>query len=110
MTLWKIEYWKNADSGNSPIEKWLYKLTEEQAKKIFIEISQLSKFGNKLGLPQSRALGKGLFELREMVYGYRIYYGFHGKQIVILLTIGDKTSQEHDIKIARHRLMQVKKG
>src|SRR3990167_2351920 len=90
MALCKIEYWKNSESGNSPIQKWLYKLTEEQTKKIFIEISQLCKLGNKLGLPQSRALGKGLFELREMEYGYRIYYGFHGKQVVILLTIGDK--------------------
>ena len=61
-------------------------------------------------MPDSKALGKGLFELREMQYGYRIYYGFHGKCIVIIVAAGDKTSQDHDIKIARQRLSQVKKG
>ncbi len=77
---------------------------------VFIQISQLEKVGNKLGLPHSKALGKGLFELREMQYGYRIYYGFHGKCVIIVLGAGDKTSQDRDIKIARDRLFQIKKG
>ena len=110
MALWKIEYWNNESTGKSPIQKWLSKLTTEQLDAVFVEISQLENRGNELELPQSKALGKGLFELREMEYGYRIYYGFNGKHIIIVLAAGDKTSQDRDIKIARDRLSQIKKG
>ena len=64
--------------------------------------------GNVLRLPHSRALGQGLFELRESRYGLRIYYGFHGKHIIIVLAAGDKRTQEKDIKIARNRLSKTK--
>lgn len=62
-----------------------------------------------LKLPHSKALGKGLFELRERKYGYRVYYGFLKKYIIILLAAGDKNSQEKDILIARGRLAEYKK-
>ncbi len=64
----------------------------------------LEEIGNELRLPHSKALGDGLFELPERRHGYRIYYGFNGKSLIILLAAGDKTSQERDIKIARERL------
>ena len=44
-----------------------------------------------------------------MKYGYRIYYGFHGKLIIVVVAAGDKTSQDRDIKVARQRLLQIKK-
>ncbi|MBP6870248.1 hypothetical protein KBC04_05170 [Candidatus Babeliales bacterium] len=50
-----------------------------------------------------------MFELRERHYGSRIYYGFCGNRLIILVAAGDKTSQEKDIKIARQRLLKVKK-
>ena len=34
MALWKIEYWNNDVTGNSPIKKWLDKLTEEQGRAV----------------------------------------------------------------------------
>lgn len=58
-------------------------------------------------LPHSKSLDSGLFELRERRYGYRIYYGFHENRLIILLTAGNKASQERDIKIARERLSSI---
>jgi putative addiction module killer protein len=66
--------------------------------------------GNELPLSLSKALGKGLFELKERNYGYRIYYGFYKKCIIIVVAAGDKTSQDRDIKVARERLSKIKKG
>ncbi len=77
MKRWTIQYWVN-DSGNSPIAKWLYKLTTKQFEVISQELRVLEMLGNELKLPHSRALGKGLFELRERQFGYRIYYCFKG--------------------------------
>lgn len=100
---WKIEYW-DAGKTKNPIEKWLDKLTKEQLRSVSKEISLLEASGNELQLPHSKALGKGLFELRERRHGYRIYYSFQGEFIILLLAAGDKKSQKRDIKIARERL------
>ena len=110
MALWKIEYWSNDITGNSPIQKWLDKLTEEQGRAVSKQLFYLKEYGNELELPHSKALGKGLFELRDKEYGYRVYYAFHGKYIIILLAAGDKNSQDRDIKTARDRLVKIKKG
>ncbi len=107
MKQWKIEYW-DAGRGKNPIEKWLDKLTKEQLKSVVKEITLLEESGNELKLPHSRALGKGLFELRDRRYGYRIYYGFMSQEIVILLNAGDKKSQKKDMIIARERLSELK--
>jgi putative addiction module killer protein len=104
---WTIQYWVN-ESGNSPIAKWLYKLTVEQFEAVSQELRILEKLGNEAKLPHSRALGKGLFELRERQFGYRIYYYFKENQLIILLAAGDKKSQEKDIKTAYKRLSENK--
>lgn len=69
----------------------------------------LQLLGNELRMPHSKALSDGLFELRERRYGFRIYYSFHGKQIVIVLAAGDKSSQDKDIRKARKRLEELAK-
>ena len=107
MKRWQIEYW-DPKRGKNSIEKWLDKPTREQFKSVSKEISLLEDAGNELKLPHSKALGKGLFELRERRYGYRVYYGFQGEYIIILLAAGDKKSQERDIVIARERLSELR--
>jgi hypothetical protein len=64
MKQWKIKYWAPRKS-KGPIEKWFDKLTKEQFKSLAKEIMMLEQVGNELKLPHSKALGKGLFELRE---------------------------------------------
>lgn len=106
MSKWQIEYWDNTKDKSS-IEKWLDELTQDQLKSVTKELIMLEEVGNELRLPHSKSLGNGLFELRERRYGYRIYYGFCGKQLIILFAAGNKTSQERDMKIARARLSKL---
>jgi putative addiction module killer protein len=39
--------------------------------------------------------------------GYRVYYKFVGKHIVVLLAGGDKSSQKHDIRTALELARQL---
>ncbi len=106
MDVWKLGYWSESGS-QSPIEKWLNKLNSKHLERVLAKIGALRKYGYQLKLPHSKALGEGLFELREMEFGYRIYYCFNGYRVVVLLAAGDKTSQDKDIKIARKRLLSL---
>ena len=106
MGKWIIRYWAN-ESGRSPIEKWVQKLTEEQAISVTKELRMLEELGNELQLPHSRSLGKSLFELRERRLGYRLYYCFKEDKLIILLVAGDKKSQDKDIKIAYKRMEEL---
>ena len=95
--MWVLEYFPD-------VERWFDKLTEEQAKSVSKELLMLRQSGNELQLPHSKALGKRLFELRERRYGYRVYYTFSSREIIILLTAGNKATQKNDIQKARQRL------
>ena len=67
--------------------------------RIDIRIRRLS-----LGNPGDvRPVGEGVSELR-IHYGpvYRIYLTMQGEAIVILLAGGDKSSQDQDIRLAKH--------
>ncbi|MGD0349747.1 MAG: type II toxin-antitoxin system RelE/ParE family toxin [Verrucomicrobiota bacterium] len=56
-----------------------------------------------------KSVGGGVFELRiAFGPGLRIYYGLHGKQIVVLLGGGDKNSQSRDIRRAQQLWQQYR--
>jgi len=57
-----------------------------------------------------KSLGAGLFELRLTTgAGYRVYYGYDGDEIVLLLSGGDKSTQSKDIDKARAFLSDYKR-
>ena len=50
-----------------------------------------------------KPVGEGVSEMRiDYGPGYRVYYKKHGREMVILLSGGDKQSQASDIKTALH--------
>ena len=73
----------------------------------------LERYGNKLEMPHSKALGGGLFELRIIgITHIRFVYAFHQNQIFILHIFQKKTAHisQHDIEYARAQLKALKRG
>ena len=85
--------------GKRPFIEWLRGLREERARqKIQVRVDRLS-----LGNPgQTNAVGDGVQELKiNYGPGFRVYFGYEGDTIVILLSGGDKSLQDEDIKKAK---------
>jgi probable addiction module killer protein len=79
--------------------EWFSRLRDRVAKaRIDIRIRRLS-----LGNPGDvKPVGSGISELRiDYGPGYRIYFTQRGPAIVILLSGGDKSTQEEDIRAAQ---------
>ena len=75
----------------------------------------LIEFGPDLKMPHSKAMGKGLFELRPRGregIGRACYCFATGQRVVILHAFIKKTrkTSERDLKIARERMKEVQNG
>ena len=79
--------------------KWFKKLRDNIAKYALGQRIERLKTGN---FGDSKSVGDGVFELRVYVgKGYRVYFKNDGKEVVILLVGGDKSTQDSDIKLAK---------
>lgn len=89
-----------ADDDVSPFRRWFDALDDQAAAWVTIAIDRLGE-GNT---SNAKAVGEGLSELRiNRGPGYRIYFGWDGKLLVILLGGGTKRRQQADIQTAlRH--------
>lgn len=97
--LWDVfEY--TAVSGKTPFSNWLSKLKDKKGKQIiFLRLRRLylGNFGD------CQPIDGGVFELRiHYGPGYRLYFGRHQNQIILILCGGDKASQRNDIARAEY--------
>lgn len=78
--------------------QWIDSLRDLQARaRVQVRIERLAA-GNPGDV---RAVGEGVSELRiDYGPGYRVYFTKRGREVVILLAGGDKTTQSADIKVA----------
>lgn len=78
--------------------QWIDSLRDLQARaRIQVRIERLAA-GNPGDV---KAVGDGVSELRvDYGPGYRVYFTKRGREVVILLAGGDKSTQSTDIKIA----------
>lgn len=80
-------------------EKWIGDLRDDRARaRIEVRIYRLS-----LGNPGDvKPVGEGVSEMRvDYGPGYRVYFAGRGKEVILLLCGGDKSSQEADIATAK---------
>ena len=87
------------EDGKRPFKQWLDSLRDKvTVARINARLAR-DEFGN---FGDAKPVGNGVMELR-LVFGsgYRIYCGLDGVNLVLLLTGGDKSSQDKDIETAQ---------
>ena len=85
-------------SGKCPIREWLDELDGAVTARIESRLKRVA-FGNSGDV---KSVGRGVSELRlTFGSGYRVYFGQHGDEIIVLLCGGDKGSQTDDIETAK---------
>ena len=84
--------------------KWERKLKDQKARALIA--ARLLRLANGLA-GDVASVGGGVSELRiHHGPGYRVYFQRRGAEIVVLLTGGDKGTQERDIATARQLAAQ----
>lgn len=103
---WNIEYY------NPKIEKMILELPDGLLARYLRLTDLMLEFGANLGLPHTRAMGKGLFELR--VKGKegvaRVFYCTKvGKRIIMLHVFVKKTQKtpKKELDLAKRRMKEV---
>jgi len=87
-------------AGKIPFREWIEAFADRTAQaKVRARVGRLATdhWGD------FKHTGVGVFELRiHWGPGYRVYFGLGGSQLVILLSGGDKSRQDHDILRAQN--------
>jgi putative addiction module killer protein len=92
--------------GTSPFRRWFDDLDAQAAAAVTVAIERLAE-GNTSNV---KSIGEGAAELRiNRGPGYRVYFGWDGKTLVILLGGGTKRRQQNDIEAALRRWRDYKK-
>jgi putative addiction module killer protein len=105
MSVMQLLYYIEA-TGRSPFGEWFDGLPQAAAAKIAVALKRMEQ-GN---LSSAKSVGEGVLEYRiNFGPGYRVYFGYDGKTIVILLAGGTKQRQQRDIEAAKTRWADYKK-
>ena len=79
---------------NEELEEFIRDLRKPEIAKVLRTIDLLEKFGNRLGMPHSKPLKDGIFELRMRgVQEIRILYTFQKQSAVLLVGFVKKTQK-----------------
>jgi putative addiction module killer protein len=85
-------------AGRIPFRDWLDGLDVTTRARVQARILRFET-GN---LGDHKEVGSGVWEARlDFGPGYRVYFGRRGRELVLLLTGGDKKSQRKDLRRAR---------
>ena len=95
------------ENGLVPFDEWFDSLRDLRMQAAVDARLTRVRAGN---FGDCKSVGGGVFELR-ISFGpeLRVYYGFHGRQVVVLLGGGDKRSQPRDIRRAQELWQQFTK-
>jgi len=91
--------------GRTPFLEWLDDLNDAAQARVATVLERLES-GN---LSSVKSVGAGVQELRiNFGPGYRLYFGWNGAQVIILLVGGDKRRQQTDIQRAKELWQEFK--
>jgi len=95
------------ENNKEPFNIWFNSLDKFFQKRVLSRLIRIQN-GN---LGDYKQLDIDLYELRlDFGGGYRIYYTLNNNELIILLTGGDKSSQNKDIQKAKEYLAVYKNG
>ena len=94
-------------NGLVPFDEWFDSL-RDQRMQVAVDARLARVRAGNFG--DCKSVGSGVLELRiAFGPGLRVYYGLQGRQIVVLLGGGDKSSQARDIRRAQELWQQFTK-
>jgi putative addiction module killer protein len=98
------------ETNKNPFAEWFKGLRDKKVKnKIIVRVRRVS-FGN-LGNWRRLENAQGVCEMREHSgAGYRIYFGFVGKTVILLLAGSDKGNQDRVIAKAKQYWNDYQRG
>jgi putative addiction module killer protein len=101
-------YRYKTEAGAEPVTEWLLSLKDNLVQaKLRLRLNRVAE-GN---FGDCSSVGDGVSELREHIgAGFRMYFGQHGKTIVILLCGGTKRTQASDINTSKKYWTNWKKS
>ena len=104
--VWEIEYYV-LSNDKQPFSEGLKKIRDMTTRTKIVKSINRMELGN---FGDSRPVGNGVSELR-LYYGpgYRVYYAKIDKATILILYVGDKSTQSDDIRDAKHYLSEYKK-
>ena len=100
------------EAGNEPVREWLLSLDKDDRQTIGVDIKTV-EYGWPIGMPVSRPLGKGLYEVRSNISNKRIARVIFTiiEHYMILLTGFVKKTQKtpkEEIALALKRAKEIK--
>ena len=105
--IWKIAYYEHSNN-KKPFYERLKKIRDTTTSTKIIKSINRMKLGN---FGDSRPVGNGVSELRlDYGPGYRVYYTRIDKATLLILSVGDKSTQPADIEDAKRYLSQYEKN
>jgi putative addiction module killer protein len=94
------------ESGHNRFRRWLDDLDDAALARVLVSLERLSD-GN---LSQIKGVGAGVSELKiNFGPGYRVYFGWDGDVLIILLGGGTKARQQKDIVQAQQDWIAYKR-
>src|SRR5690242_3580141 len=104
--IWTVETFETS-SGDKIVDEFILSQQPQAKAKIAHTIKLLENHGNRLGMPHSKALRSGLYELR--IRGkeeLRIFYCFKGRTIWLIHGFKKQTPEtpQREIEVALQRM------
>ncbi len=106
MANFKVIFWQT-EQGDKPVAQWLSSLPQKDRDylgHIFFDLAMDGPFSRPKVFKHLKGLLWEIKDLRSPGPGYRIYFGFDGDVICLVVNAGNKSSQVRDIKLAEKRL------
>lgn len=101
--MYEVDYYVN-ERGKCPTREFIDSLPLKMKAKVFSRIELLEEYGPMLGMPFSRHLRDGIYELRTVQSGdiNRILYFFVvGKRVILTHGFTKKTQRTPDREISK---------